>query len=174
MNYPFFIATFPALPAPGTAPAWTEAQFLDEARRNLSEADFAELEALTTDTPCRGDFARRWRAFETQLRNACARQRAARRGADAREWIRPHEGCDGTLDRRVQAVFQSAPDPLARERALDALRLEWLSEPPADPFGREAVLAYFLRLRIATRAARPDADAGRDRLHRLVDSAAGN
>ena len=46
MNYPFFIATFPALPAPGTAPPWTEEQFLDEARRNLSDADMAELDAL--------------------------------------------------------------------------------------------------------------------------------
>ena len=171
MNYPFFIATFPPLPAPGTPPDWTEEQFLDEARRNLSKADMAELDALADGAPCRSAFVRGWRAFETPLRNACARLRAARLGVDARPWVRPHEGCDGALDRRVQAAFQNAPDPLARERALDALRLEKLSEPPSDPFGLDAVLAYFLRLRIAAAAAAPSADAGRERLRRLVDAA---
>ena len=172
MGYPFFIATFPALPAPGVAPAWTEEEFLDEARRNLSGADMAVLEAVASGTPCDRPFVRAWRAFETQLRNASARVRAGRLGVDAREWIRPHEGCDGSLDRRVQAAFQNSPDPLSRQRALDALRIEKLSEASEDPFGLDVVLAYFLRLRIAANSARPSADAGRERLRKVVASAA--
>ncbi len=171
MGYPFFLATLPALPASGEPPAWSEEQFLDEARRNLSPSDMAELDALAADAPCRSPFARSWRDFETQLRNACARIRASRLGSDPAPWIRPHAGCDGSLDRRVQDAFRSAPNPLARERALDALRLEKLSEPPSDPFGPEAVLAYFLRLRIAAKAARTNPEAGRERLRSLVESA---
>ncbi len=168
MGYPFFIATFPALPAPGSAPAWTEDQFLDEARRNLSGADMAVLEAVASGASCEHPFVRSWRAFETQLRNASARVRAAKLGVDAREWIRPHEGCDGSLDRRVQAAFQNSPDPLSRQRALDALRIEKLSETREDPFGLDVVLAYFLHLRIAADAARPSAEAGRERLRQVV------
>ena len=168
MGYPFFIATFPEFPAPGIAPAWTEEQFLDEARRNLSGADMTVLEAVASGAPCDHPFVRSWRAFETQLRNASARVRAAKLGVDAREWIRPHEGCDGSLDRRVQAAFQNSPDPLSRQRALDALRIEKLSEAHEDP----SVLAYFLRLRIAADAARPSAEAGRERLRQVVDAAA--
>ena len=171
MNYPFFVATFPTLPALGAAPAWTEAQFLDEARRNLSGDDMAVLEAAASGAPCDRPFVREWRGFETPLRNASARLRAAKLGVDARQWIRPHEGCDGSLDRRVQAAFQSAPDPLSRERALDALRLEWLSRPAEDPFGLDTVVAYFLRLRIVAAAARPSAEAGRERLRQLVAAA---
>ena len=51
---------------------------------------------------------------------------------------------------------------------LDALRIENLSEAHEDPFGLDVVLAYFLRLRIAANAARPSAEAGRERLRQVV------
>lgn len=170
MGYPFFLASLPDI-RPGAAPAWTSARFLEEAARNLSAPDFAVLAALASDASCGHPFVLAWRSFDTQLRNACARARAARRGLDAKPFLRPHEECDGALDRRVQAVFQSAPDPFAREQALDALRLERLASLPEDPFSLDAVLAYYLRLRIAERIAAPDPEAGRARLRSVVAGA---
>lgn len=172
MDYPFFLASVPTPSVPaGTPPPWSSARFLDEASRNLSAADLDVLRALASDAPCSHPFVRAWRDFDTQLRNACARLRAAKRGVDARPYLHEHDAIDGSLDRRVQSVFQSAPDPLARERALDALRLERLSTPPENPFSLDAVLALFLRIRLAERSAAPDPDAGRDRLAQAASAA---
>ena len=170
MGYPFFLSSLPEVRA-GTEPAWTPERFVEEAGRNLSEQDFAVLKTLAESGPCDHPFVRAWRSFDTQLRNACARLRAAKRGVDSRPFLHAHEGCDGFLDRRVQAAFDSAPDPLARERALDDLRLERLASLPEDPFSLEAVLAYYLRLSIVWRQTLPDPAAGRDRLRSLIESA---
>lgn len=169
MDYPFFLASVPSPAVPvGTPPPWSSERFLDEASRNLSAPDMDVLRALADNAPCAHPFVRAWRDFDTQLRNACARQRAAKRGVDARPFLREHGAIDGSLDRRVQSIFQSAPDPLARERALDALRLERLTAQPENPFSLDAVLALYLRIRLAERAAAPDPDAGRARLNQAA------
>lgn len=170
MNYPYLLSSLPIVQA-GRKPAITLAQVREEAQRHLAPADLAIFTALADGSPCDHPFVRNWRSFETQLRNACVRERAARRGVDPKPHLREQDGCDGSLDRRVQAAFQSSTDPLARERALDALRLERLESLPEDPFSLEAFLAYWLRLEIATRQAAPDPEAGRARLRTIVENA---
>lgn len=167
MGYPFFLSSLPEI-RDGVPPTWTMAIFLSEAERNLSVSDYAVLQSLAENRPSTHPYVRAWFDFETQLRNACVRIRASRNGVDPNPFLHAHEAMDGSLDRRVQAAFQS-PDPLSREHALNALRLEWLSSLPEDPFSLESVLAYFLRLRIAEQDASLNAEVGQKRLRALAD-----
>lgn len=163
MSQSFFVATLPFL-FPDAPPPLTEARFLELARPHLAPAAFRALEALATDAPTRHRFVLEWRRHETQLRNAVARHRAGRLGLDPTPWIRPHEGYDVALERGVAGAFQE-PDPLRREKALDAIRWRRAGELGGfDPLATPAILAYFLRLRLAAQAAARDEEQGRRRL----------
>ncbi len=156
------MATLPLL-LPNEPPAVSMEWFLGCAQRYLSSSDWALLTALAEDRPHRNGLVAGWRRHETQLRNAVARHRAARIESDPGPWIRTHEGYDVTLERAVAQAFQAA-NPLQRERLLDAQRWRRAEELAGfDPFAVEAVLAYFLKLRIVERMARRDPDAGRAR-----------
>ncbi len=174
MEYPFFISSLPTL-KPGEVPDWSPDRFLDEARRNLSPGDLAALEALADGAPSDAPFVAAYRAFDTQLRNACARIRAARLGTDARPYLREEAGdapFDASLEARVRAVFQSAANPLVREDGLAALRSEAAEALAGEsPFGVGAVLSYFVRLRLAWSVADRSAEAGRKRLEKAVSEA---
>jgi len=167
----FFAATLP-MQLPNMPPAMSSASFLEQARDAMPARDVAALEALAGDLPSGHPFVVAWRAHETQLRNACARIRAARLGQDPAQWIRPHAGYDVALERGVAAAFQE-PTPLRREQALDAIRwrkAQELAGPESISSG--ALLAYYLHLRIAEREAAWDPDAGTRRLRDLADPSA--
>lgn len=163
MSLPFFAATLPTL-FPDAPPPLAEARFLELAREHLAPDCVRALEALAADRPSGHRFVRAWLWHETQLRNAVARHRASRLGLDPGPWTHPHEGYDVALERGVAAAFQES-DPLRREKALDALRWRRAGELGGfDPLAPSAILAYFLRLRLAARAAARDAVQGRRRL----------
>lgn len=168
MTYPFFAATLPML-LPDAPPPMAPERFLALAQEYLAAADWAALQALATDAPSEHPFVRAWRRHETQLRNAVARHRASRLGVDPAPWVHPHEGYDVTLERGVAAAFQEN-DPLRRERMLDAIRWRQAGDLAGfDAFAGPALLAYFLRLRLASQAAGRDAEKGRARRQTLVD-----
>lgn len=163
MSLTYFIATLPRV-SPEGDPPMTEERFLELARRYLAPAEMRALEDLALGRPTAKTFILEWRRHETQLRNAMARLRAARLGADASPWLRSHEGYDVTLEREVAAAFQE-PDPLRREKALDASRLRRIGELGGfDPMSIDALLAYFLRLRMANAAKARDEKRGMRRL----------
>ncbi len=171
MSFYYFIASLPTvtLTAP---PPWTPADFLAEARRLVDPETAAELEALTADDAAAATsaLAARWRAAETQLRNALARSRAVRLDLDPAPFLRPHEGFSNYIEQAVVEAF-AKPNPLERELSLDRFRWSLLEEwAREEPFGRNALLAYALKLKLSERWGRATDEDGRKRLADTVAS----
>ena len=169
MSYEYFAASLPALRF-GAPPPMEPDALLEAARANLAPGDFAALEAALAGRDGPG-FAGAWRAVDSQIRNAVARARAARRpGGDASRWLRPHAGWSAAAERGVSAAFQEA-DPLKRHLALARLRWDLACETArlgVDPFSAAAVCAYGVRLSILADLAKNDPTAGLARLRRAA------
>ena len=168
MSYPYFAATLPALQF-DRAPALTEGEFRARCREHLSPAHAAVVCALLEDGASEHPYAAAWSNRETQVRNAVARQRAAKiPGAVAAPWLRAHDGFAVFIQSGVAAAFQEA-DPMKRERALDLLRWNLAGDLAGfDTLSAEAVFAYAVRLGILLRRAKADAAKGRERLLALA------
>jgi hypothetical protein len=169
MSFYYFIASLPevSLTAP---PPWTTDEFLAEARRLVDPATAAELEAIVADgaPSARSELAARWRAAETQMRNALARSRAVRLDLDPSPYLRPHEGFSNYIEHAVIEAF-AKPNPLERELSLDRFRWSLLEEWAREqPFGLNALLAYALKLKVSERWGRFGDEDGRRRLAETV------
>jgi hypothetical protein len=147
VDYTYLVASLPYLEFAG-APPMSPAAFLEYCEGLMAPADHDALRRVVA-----GDLGtvahpavRHYAACETQLRNAVARARAARTGADAERVLREHPGWEaGVEERAVQAM--AMPDPLEREKALDRVRWQLLEELAVMPaFGVQAVYAYALKL----------------------------
>ncbi len=176
-TYYYFCASLPVLQL-GEKPPWTMAQFLEECRRLLAADDVRQVQAALADdygapAPARASrFVRDWRAWETQLRNAVARWRAARAGADLAGKLRDHPGFDCSLEKDVNDAC-ARPNPLERELELDRLRWRWAEQSArAAPFGMAAILGFALRLRLAARWAALQDEPGRAAAAALIEQAA--
>jgi len=163
MSYYFLAASLPGIKL-DAKPALSLAAFRALCVVQLSASDERALGAVLGFEPMESvdhPFVKRWVALETQLRNASARLRAARRQQDAGSFLRPHTGFDVGVEDGVEDAF-SQPNPMARERALDQIRWRVLDElAGTDPFGSSAVLAYGVKLQLAERWAGMDAEAGK-------------
>lgn len=171
MSYYYFIASLPALTL-ASPPPWTLDRFLEEARRLLDPAVVAEIEAIVEPgaARARSELAARWRAAETQLRNAIARSRAIRLEKDPAPYQRPHEGYSVYIEHAVVEAY-AKPNPLERELSLDRFRWSLLEEwAREEPFGVNALLAYALKLRLSERWGRFTDDEGRARLEETVEA----
>lgn len=167
MNLDYFIASLPML-LPGQAPAIAPESFRAACAAQLEPDLSAAADALLDGRPSAHPWARAWQDRETILRNAVARRRAARQGADAQATQRPTHGSDARIEHGVAAAFEQ-PDPLQRERALDRLRWNVLDELQGNqPLAAAVVLAYAVRLRILDRGSRLEAEAGARRLEKLA------
>lgn len=169
MNHYFLVASLPALKL-GERPGVTKEDFLLRAAEQLGAGEMATLtRVLDGNFSAGGDaFAAEWRAFDIRLRNACARQRAARMGVDAVPHLREPRDGDLMTEATVAAAF-NARDPLERERALDAIRWAELERLAGfDPFTFRALLAYALRLDLAWRWSGMETGRGRETAARLA------
>jgi hypothetical protein len=167
VSYYFLISSLPRVTL-DSAPSMDIGSFRSLCSDHLSASDLQALAAvLDGDMEVAADahpFVDQWRSRDTQLRNACARLRAARRHEDAGSSLRTHTGFDVGLEDGVDEAFNQR-DPMRRERALDSIRwrvLDELSGP--DPFASEVVFAYGLKLKLAERWAALDDEAGQARI----------
>ncbi len=168
MNYYYLIASLPSLTLDAEAPL-APATLRTLAAEHLEPQDLAEFDAVLHGGG-RSAFARAWLAFDTQVRNGIAKVRAARLNVDVAPFLRPVDGFDLTLTQQIQSAM-TASDPLARERALDALRWRWLDDTVLSaPFSFDAVLAYALKLDMTARGATRTDAQGRARLTQQVDA----
>ena len=161
MSLIYLLSSLPMLSfdaAPSVAPE----TFMAACREQISPAQADTVEALLRGKPSSHPFAVAWQNLEVLLRNAIARKRAQRLAQkDPERWTRPTREYNLMLDTLVANALQE-PNPLAREKALD--RLRWLIVEDLqgyDTLGFNALLAYALKLSIATRWTRFDADRGR-------------
>ncbi len=167
MNLDYFIASLPML-LPGQPPRLTVAQFRAACDEQLTGELAAAVRALLDDEDHSHPFVRRWHNYETHLRNAMARRRAARKRISPQPWLRPAIGSDLWLEQGVQAAFD-LPDPLQRERAMTRLRWQAIDElEGVQPLTTNVLLAYAIKLRLLEHWSQLNQQLGEQRLQELL------
>ncbi|HKI59068.1 MAG TPA: hypothetical protein VKA00_07640 [Trueperaceae bacterium] len=170
--YAYLLSTLPGF-GPEDVPPLSAAELLERCRGfvpNRALTALADPEAAANGSGHAAETARRWLDGERQIANAVARRRAPFWGSSPMGQAREHEGFRVLIEEGVARAYE-APDPLARQRALDALRWRLLDELAGPvPWGFPALLAYAQRLRIAREWAARDPSTGREALGRTLDA----
>ena len=127
------------------------------------------LEAFIEEFP-EGSLAREYLLFESALRHSAMKLRAAKLGAAFAAPKPGHTFFDPEADRTVRAAF-AAPNPVERERILDAARWDKLDELEVKNrtrFKFDTVCAYSIRIQIAEKWAARSAGNSAEGLDRTV------
>ena len=172
MEYVYLAASLPTL-ALTERPPLTSQSLLASARGLLREDHWRDLCAIVEDRPqdVRSPEGRRYVDADTRLRNALARLRARRAGADAAPYLREHEGFDARAE-DTAARAMAEEDPLTRELLLDRFRWTVLDEIAAFPaFGVQAVFAYGFKLRLVEKWAGVSEERGMAVARQVVEDA---
>lgn len=176
MTYEYLLAGLPELKAGADAPIALEQldELLDE---QLSETDKAMLdllrapiepEVLEQGLQAKNRFVREWFAFNQDMNNVLVAQICRKHGFDVKtqivgegevaEQLRTHttqkdfglNELPGDFDALLSLA--AIEDLMAREKAMDAIRFEWLQERTEfDFFSSEMVFAYYLEVRMLLR-----------------------
>lgn len=170
MSYYYLVASLPTLTLGDPPPIASEA-FRFSTTGVLSPEDRAELDAILDGEPGRGKavFTQAWYGVDAQVRNAAARIRGPKLGAEARNDLRDHPGFLAWVEKAVTDAF-GKPTPLERELALDRCRWEALDDlARGEPFGLGAVLAFAAKLRLVERWAAMDEAVGLQNVNEIID-----
>lgn len=168
-GYHYLVSSLPAL-ALEAPPPFAPAEFRFRCQGVLSKTDLGELDLLLAGRAAEGRtaFSKAWAAGDAQIRNTAARMRGARLGVEAKPFLKSHPGYAVWLDKEVSDALAKA-SPWARETGIDAARWKFAEDlARADAFGLPAVLAFAVKLMLATRRAALTDEAGRERLEQLV------
>ena len=172
MNYYYLGASLPEL-SMETQPSISVEAFRALASEHLSASDFSALpdsESLWTSTP-QHPFMKIWKARETALRNALVQARATAAKKDPAGHLQEPAEYDADAERAV-AEAMTRSTPLEKEQILDRHRWSILDEIAGfNPFAGESILAYSLKLGIATRWSEMDEDAGRKMADQVISTA---
>ena len=169
MTYEYLLAGLPELKAGADAPVSLEKldELFDE---QLSESDKRLLdllrvpidaETLAQGLHAKNRFVREWFAFNRDMNNVLVAQICCKHGFDVKqqivgddevaEQLRTHSAQKDFGLSEVMGEFQEIlalaqiEDLMAREKAIDAIRFEWLStRTEFDFFSAEMVFAYYL------------------------------
>lgn len=169
MNYFYFSASLPNLHLE-TPPPLSPAQFRQACARHLTVRDRQALDELDQDLdmPSSNTFVAAWKNAEIRLRNAIARLRAARRHRDPTPYLHAPTGPDPAVERAAAEALSKA-GPLERELALDRIRWRTIDDlAGTDVFAPRALLAYALKLALASRWAAMNPTVGTERADRII------
>lgn len=167
MSLGYLLASLPML-SPDRAPGIGAEAFSAACASALSAKDAAAAALLVSggEAPSVHPAVKAWREIEAAVAGAVGRRRLARRGGgDGAAAAPATSACPVWLMRMVDAAFESAPDPLAREEAL--LRVLWAAADDFggfDPMAKSQVFSYAVKLRLALRRMAWDAARGGERL----------
>lgn len=140
-----------------------------EKPQDAAPDDPGALEAFIEEFP-EGSLAREYLLFESALRHSAMKLRAAKLGAAFAAPKPGHIFFDPEADRMVRAAF-AAPNPVERERILDAARWDKLDELEVKNrtrFNFDTVCAYSIRIQIAEKWAARSAGNSAEGLDRTV------
>jgi len=169
--YVYLLSTLPSF-RPDDPPPMTVDDLVERCRPFLAPAEIATLADPHSDPDANagpGGVARRWLDGEIQLRNAVARRRAAVWQVAAEGYQHEHRGFRVDIEAGVARAFE-APDPLQRERALDALRWHLLDDIAGlAPWEFAGLFAYAMRLRLAQAWRERHPEDGSQRLRAVLD-----
>jgi len=167
--YQYLVSSLPALSLEAPPP-FAPADFRFKCQGVLSQADLAELDLLLAGKSAEGRaaFSKAWAGGDAQIRNTAAKARGAKLGVEAKPFLKSHPGYAVWLDKEVTDALAKA-SPLAREMGLDLARWKFVEDlARADASGLPAVLAFAVKLMLATRWSAMKEEAGRERLEQLV------
>ena len=168
-RYHYLTSSLPALSLEAPPP-FTPDEFRFKCQGVLGKGDLAELDLVLAGRAAEGRsaFARAWAGADAQIRNTAAKARGAKLGVEAKPFLKSHSGYAVWLDKEVSDALAKA-SPLARETGLDLARWKFVEDlARADAAGLPAVLAFAIKLMLATRWAAMKEEAGRERLEQLV------
>lgn len=169
MSLIYLLSSLPML-AFDSAPGVTPEAFMEACREQISTSDANTVEALLQGKPTAHAFAAAYQDSEAQLRNAIARERARRlKKPDPERWTHPTLEYNPMLESQVANAFLE-PNPQAREKALDKIRwrtVEYLQG--CDTLGFNSLLAYALKLSLASRWTQLDVKRGHTVFDTLTD-----
>ena len=167
--YQYLVSSLPALSLEAPPP-FSPDEFRFKCQGVLSKGDLAELDLLLAGKSAEGRaaFSRAWAGGDAQIRNTAAKTRGAKLGVEAKPFLKSHPGYAVWLDKEVTDALAKA-SPLAREMGLDLARWKFVEDlARADASGLPAVLAFAVKLMLATRWSAMKEEAGRERLEQLV------
>lgn len=174
MDYYYIVASLPHVEL-GSAPPLSKDAFLQQCQGVLSESKLAEVAAVLEGRieECESGFGCDLVSSETQLRNAIARIRAQKQGADPRAYMREHSGFRGWIEKLATDAF-ARENPRERMLALDHARWRIADELAGiEQFSFGSVLAFAVKLRIATRWHELDKQRGSERIEEFIDAQTG-
>jgi len=168
-QYYYLVSSLPGLAFSAPASLGRSA-FAELCHRQLPDEDRREFDALMENRidDVHTHFAREWLDCDRQMRNAVARARAIRTGADEKKYLKHHGGFRVDIEGVVDDAYSRA-NPLERELALDRFRWNLADELSAtDSFGLAALLAYAVKLEINEHWQSLTPERGLEKLEQLV------
>jgi hypothetical protein len=170
MAYYFLVASLPHLKI-GGEPPFTAEEYISSCAQWITAHETRILEHVLLGKHPGQDcpICKLWCDIETQLRNAVARHRGQRLGADYKDYLQAHDGFSGEIEQLVTDAFTRS-DPLEIEEEIDRARWQ-LADGLADgldPFCFEKVLAYGIQLGIVQRWNRMDVHTGKEKLEAVI------
>jgi hypothetical protein len=171
MNYYYLGASLPEL-SMEAAPSISMDAFRALASEHLSATDFSALsdaESLWTTTP-QHPFVKTWKAKEIALRNALVQARAALAKKDPAGHLHQPPYYDADAEHAAGEAM-SQQSPLEKEQHLDRHRWSVLDGLAGfNCFASESILAYSIKLGIATRWSQMDEDTGRAMADQVIST----
>lgn len=152
--YPYLISSLPMLHF-GMRNPFSREKFLKICRHLIPEDDLRTLELSleTEDYLYQGNCAtlKKWRGFNTLLRNELVKIRAARKHSDPKKYLRP-DHCALSAITHIALAAHRNPSILEAERMLDQERWHFLDELEAGHyFDLDFLLIYSQKLMILER-----------------------
>ena len=170
--YYYLVSSLPMLRL-GETPPLDSDEFLHGCAGHLSESGLSELTCvslLPRENAC-CSVERSWRDWETCLRNTLVAERAGRTQGEAERWLRPERDVFPGDQVRIEEAL-AGDDPLARERALDELRWEFLDGLCAGrEFQFDVLVAYRVQLLLCEKWAAISEESGQSGLSTLESGA---
>ena len=150
--YVYLISSLPMLHF-GAKPPFTFAKFLEICQDKIPKSDAGIIKSLTEgyDSEFSHPALKRWRDFDTALRNELVKIRASRRHVDYLKYVRGDEYIEPYVIHIAMSAYRT-PSILEAERSLDRERWRILDELAVGHyFDLDFLIVYALKLLILER-----------------------
>jgi hypothetical protein len=170
-GYYYLVSSLPALRT-DKKPPFTELEFLQLCRRQLSQKDMALLESVHEGQPNTGDnkTLQRWEEFAQAMNTELAYHRAERKQVHDRDRYKRVGFCPANVRETIKKAV-TADSPLDAEQMLLQAQLSFLDELSVNHyFDLTAILVYYLTLRMIIRSSYFDYDLGDQEFKHLLSN----
>jgi len=170
-EYYYLVSSLPMLEF-GAKPPLSYKDFLRSCEGQLNASDMKAIERTTIvpseDIEDSYPTLRKWKRFNTGLRNELARHRAGKRSKDPAQYIRGEESAEAFVSGFAHwAVSQDSP--LEAELYLDRIRWERIEDlEKGHYFDIDCLIAYALKLKMLERWQTINSGSGMQVLQRVL------